>query len=137
MELKYGPRTAQHNLRPRKPRDYGHMHATLASIVMTQHSVNKGLKVFGKAGVTAVLSELQQLHDRKVLEPKGGELTKQQKRDALRYLMFLKQRRCGRIKGRGCADGRKQREYISKDEISTPTVAIESVMLSCTIDAHE
>ena len=113
------------------------MHATLASIAMTQHSVNKGLKVFGEAGVTAVLSELQQLHDRKVLEPKGDELTRKQKSDALRYLMFLKQKRCGRIKGRGCADGRKQREYISKDEISAPTVAIESVMISCTIDALE
>jgi hypothetical protein len=33
--------------------------------------------------------------------------------------------------------GRKQREHISKKEISLPTVAIESVMLSCTTDAKE
>jgi hypothetical protein len=51
--------------------------------------------------------------------------------------MFLKQMRCGKIKGQGCADGRKQKEYISKDEISLPTVAIKSSMLSCTIDAKE
>jgi hypothetical protein len=41
------------------------------------------------------------------------------------------------IKGRGCADGRKQQEYLTKEETSSLTVAIESVMISCTIDAHE
>jgi hypothetical protein len=51
--------------------------------------------------------------------------------------MFLKEKRCGLIKGRGCADGRKQREYLTKEETSPPTVTIESVMLSCTIDAKE
>jgi hypothetical protein len=51
--------------------------------------------------------------------------------------MFLKQKRCGKIKGRGCADGRKQREYLSKEDVSSPTVAIESVLLTCAIDALE
>jgi len=51
--------------------------------------------------------------------------------------MYLKKKRCGRIKGRGCADGRKQRSSTSKEDASSPTVAIESVMLSCTIDAKE
>jgi hypothetical protein len=48
--------------------------------------------------------------------------------------MFLKEKRCGKIKGRGCADGCKQREYLSKEDTSSPTVAIESVFLSCVID---
>jgi hypothetical protein len=138
MEAQYGARRAHHNLRPRKPRDYGHLHTTLESITMTQHSVKKGLKKFGAAGVSAVLDELQQLHDRQVIEPKGPtEITEEERRAALRYLMFLKEKRCGKIKGRRCADGRKQREYTSKDETSSPTNAIESVMLSCTIDALE
>jgi hypothetical protein len=51
--------------------------------------------------------------------------------------MSLKEKRCGKIKGRGCADGRKQRDFLTKEETSSPTVAIELVMLSCTIDAHE
>jgi hypothetical protein len=51
--------------------------------------------------------------------------------------MFLKQKQDGTVKGRGCADGRKQREYVTKEEASSPTVAIESVMLSCVIDAKE
>jgi hypothetical protein len=49
--------------------------------------------------------------------------------------MFLKRKQCGKIKGRGCADGCKQRLYTAKEEASSPTVAIESVMLSCSIGA--
>jgi hypothetical protein len=44
---------------------------------------------------------------------------------------------CGRINARGCAAGRKQRKTSSKEEASAPTVAIESVMLSATIDSME
>jgi hypothetical protein len=51
--------------------------------------------------------------------------------------MFLKKKRNGIIKGRGCADGRKQRMYTAKEDASSPTVAIEAVMLSCVIDALE
>ena len=65
------------------------------------------------------------------------ELTRDQRRAALRYLMFLKQKRCGRIKGRGCADGRKQKVYKTKEETSSPTIHIESLFLSCMIDAME
>ena len=138
MDAAYGPRTGKHDLRARKPRDYSHMHVTLESIAMTQHSVRKGLKLFGKAGVVAVMKELVQLHERGVVEPKYiQDLDGEQKQAALQYLMFLKQKRNGIIKGRGCADGRKQRAHTTKEEASSPTVAIESVMLSCTIDAKE
>jgi len=51
--------------------------------------------------------------------------------------MYLKQKRCGRIKARGCADGRKQRLYKNKHETSSPTVRTESVFLSCVVDAIE
>ena len=144
MDEKYGPRNQQYNLRPRKPRDYGHLHATidgnfnatLESIAMTQHGMRKGLQVFGKAGEDAVTKELTQLHERKVLKPVAN-LNCKERQDALKYLMFLKEKRNGIIKGRGCADGRKQRGHTTKEEASSPTVAIESVMLSCTIDAKE
>ena len=100
--------------------------------------MKKGIKLYGDAGVEAVLKELRQLHDRKVLEPKDARsLSPSERKAALQYLMFLKEKRNGTIKGRGCADGRKQRDYINKEEASSPTVAIESVMISCTIDAKE
>jgi hypothetical protein len=138
MEAKYGPRNSAHTLRPRRPRDYSHLHTTLEGTVMTQHSMKKGLKIFGEAGTAAVLQELKQLHDRKVLEPTNAhQMTPIEKKRALQYLMFLKKKRTGQVKARGCADGRKQRAYTNKEDASAPTVAIESVLLSCVIDAEE
>ena len=71
-----------------------------------QMPIRCGLKLFGSAGTSAVKAELQQLHDLKVMEAKP--LTTTQKREALGYLMFLKRKRNGKIKARGCADGRPQ-----------------------------
>ena len=51
--------------------------------------------------------------------------------------MFLKRKRCGKIKARGCADGRPQREYVSKEESSSPTVSIYVLLASCVKDAIE
>ena len=76
------------------------------------------------------------MNDREVMKPMHAhELTPEQKRASLQYLMFLTKNRYGTIKGCGCAYGRKQRETTNKDEASAATVAIESVMISCTIDA--
>jgi hypothetical protein len=149
MDAKYGERNGRHNLRPRKkpnekylkairPQDHSELHATLEHYAMTQYSVKKGLQLYGEAGKEAVFSEMQQLHEMEVIEPKMAHmLTRQEKQAALHYLMFLKKKRCGRIKGRGCADGRKQRLYKTKQETSAPTVAIESMFLTSTIDAKE
>eukprot|EP00978_Attheya_sp_CCMP212_P044997 scaffold330505_cov39-Attheya_sp.AAC.1 len=60
MTEKYGvrPPNDKYGLRTRRPRDFGHTHATLEAITMTQYSMKKGIKVFGEPGVTAVLDEL-------------------------------------------------------------------------------
>jgi hypothetical protein len=138
MNAMYGPRTDHYNLRARKPRDYGHLHTTLEHTAMTQFTMERGLKEVGEDGVQAVAKEMKQLHDREVLEPKdANEMTREEKRRALRYQMFLKKKRCRRIKGRGCANGRSQRDYTLKEDASAPTVFIESVMLSCVQDAKE
>jgi hypothetical protein len=51
--------------------------------------------------------------------------------------MFLKRKRCGKVKGRGCADGRKQRAYIQREDATSPTVATEAVFLTAVLDALE
>ena len=107
-----------------------------ASKVTPQYHVSKGLKIFGDPGIDAVMKELKQLHDLRVMSPcRPEELTREEVKRALPYLMFLKRKRCGKIKGRGCADGRSQREFISKDQASSPTVSLYALMLSCVIDA--
>ena len=138
MNAKYGARTGTYDLRAQQPQDYSHLHATLESIDMMQHNMKKGIKLFGKARVDAVFKELKQLHDRKVLEPKDTTtMIYNDKQAALQYLMFLKQKRNETIKGRGCADSQKQHEYTAKEDASSPTVAIELVLLTSMIDVKE
>jgi hypothetical protein len=64
-------------------------------------------------------------------------LTPAERKGALRCLMFLKEKRCGTIKGRGCADGRSQRAHMTKEETSSPIVATEALALTCVVDATE
>jgi hypothetical protein len=105
---------------------------------LAQFNMKRGKAMFGEAATEAVLKEMQQLHDRQTIQPRhASELSLTEKRRALGYLMFLKEKRCGTIKGRGCADGRKQRLWKTKEETSSPTVRTESLLLSCVIDAKE
>ena len=100
--------------------------------------MNKGIKLFGTKGTDAVETNLRQLHNRKVIKPvPPADLSKEQKWKSLAYLMFIKEKRCGKIKGRGCADGRKQRGWIDKEDTSSPTVSTQALMLSCMIDTEE
>ena len=103
-----------------------------------QMTAKKGLKVFGEKGALAIIKELDQLIQRKVMKARrAGEMTRSQKENSLKYLMFLKEKRCGKIKGRGCADGRKQRLWKTKEETSSPTISTEALFLMCLIIAKE
>ena len=103
-----------------------------------QMSLKTGLCTFGDDGMKAVEKEMRQLHDHKVMTPVHKRcLTPKQRKQALAYLMFLKRKRCGKIKGRGYADSRKQRAYSTKEESTTPMVSTEAVFLTTVIDAME
>jgi hypothetical protein len=83
---------------------------------------------------------MKQLHFRNTFKPpmRWKELTDTQRQTVLEFHMFLKEKRDGKIKGRTVPGGNKQRDYISKEDASSsPTVATESVLLSCIIDAKE
>ena len=62
-------------------------------------------------------------------------LTRAERRKS--YLMYLKRKSTGRIKGRGCADGRKQRKFITRLKATSPTVSTEAVLITATLDASE
>jgi len=167
MDVEYGPRTGRYNLRNRKKVSFGHLHANVADtgktgvqpilgktgvrkdsdvpssdsqdpVATPQMSMARGLKLFGMDGELAVTKEMQQLHDRMVMKVTDAkEMTSEQRRDALAYLMFLKRKRCGKIKGRGCADGRKQRAWTDKADSSSPTIATAAMFLTVIVDAME
>ena len=114
------------------------MHSPLVTTIHTKYHVYKVLKVFGEPSISSVLKILKQLHDRMVIDPKNaGKMTKCQKKEKLQYLMFLKQKRCVKIKGEGCTDVRTQRKYLAKDDTSAPKLATEALFLTCIIDAME
>ena len=103
-----------------------------------QMNWKQGLRRFKDKGEDAITKELKQVHDLEGFEPKHwNELSREERSRALRYLMYLKEKRCGKIKARGCADGRKQRIYTNKEETSSPTVSLAGLMLTCVIDAAE
>lgn len=117
----------------------GWTHTTTGEEMQTpQMFVDKGLKVFGDKGQDAVKKELQQFHDqqvRKALKP--DQIDNQKHKMALEYNMYLNQKHCRKIKARGHADSRPQQVYITKEEVRSPTVMLESLLLSCVIDAKE
>ena len=110
-----------------------------ASKSTLQYYYTIGIKIFEDAGYKATKQELDEnLIGRNCVEILPiNELDDDIKEKALNYLMFLKQKRCGKIKARGCANGRPQREYISKDELSSPTVSNYTLICSCLMSAIE
>jgi hypothetical protein len=98
---------------------------------MTQYNLKQGIGKFGDQGKQAMMAELQQLYDHDVMEAVSKkDLTYDKQGQALQYIMFLKEKRCGKIKGHGCADRSPQRDYMTKEDTSSPTVATEALMLS-------
>jgi len=63
------------------------------------------------------------------------KLSDKQKSKALTSLIFLKEKQDGKVKARSCANGSVQREHVAKEEAAAPTVALESVFVTATIDA--
>ena len=82
---------------------------TLGIIMVQQFNVKAGIAKFGDCACKSIEKELTQLHDMETYVPMGPDkMTPQQKSEALNLLMFLVEKRDGRIKSRACADGRKQ-----------------------------
>jgi hypothetical protein len=101
-------------------------------------SLKKGIKVFGNRANEAAYGELKQLHDRVVFEPiHVDSLDPKEKKRAMESLLFLTEKRDGRIKGRACANGSIQREYINREDAASPTAMTESILITATIDAKQ
>ena len=76
--------------------------------ILTQHSLNKGLRMYGEQGEFATKKELKQLHHVEIFQPiDPDKLTNEEKEKAIASLMFLTEKQDGTIKARACADGCK------------------------------
>jgi len=91
----------------------------MVDICFTMMTAKKGIRTYGERVVAAMIKESKQLNDLNVFAPENpANLTDKQKRDAFRAMNLIKEKRCGKIKGRTYVDGRKQSSYIPKEEIS-------------------
>lgn len=62
----------------------------LAGVMMTQYSLNQGLKRFGEQGNTDFRKEMQQIYERRVMGLKDpSKMSRKEKAGALKYLMFF------------------------------------------------
>ena len=109
-----------------------------------QMSAKAGIKKFGDRAVAAMLSEYKQLNTGAMpgkpvfgtIDP--ATLTNEEKRRALEAVNLIKKKRCGKIKGRTCANGSKQKRYLKHGEtISSPTVSLEAIIGTLLIDVKE
>ena len=83
--------------------------------LLTQYNLKAGLRHFGEKGIAAAKGDLTQLHVMETWVPKDlTMLSRSEKVKDLSSLMFLKEKRSGKVKGRVCVNGAPQRSYISK-----------------------
>ena len=103
-----------------------------------QYILQVGLKHFGEAGYTAAVKEMEQMYKRHCFTPISiGELTKHEKEKAMKGLMLLTEKKDGSKKGRLVYNGKPTREWLSREDASSPTASLESIMLTAVIDAYE
>ncbi len=105
---------------------------------MTQLSLKAALKQWGKDAKVAVEAKAKQLHWCNSFQPvHWKDVDKEKRKQILELHVFVKKKRTGQIKACKVAGGNKQREFISKENVSSPRVAMESVLLTSLVDAHE
>ena len=108
---------------------------------MVTHSLQRGIKKFQTRGYDAALKEIEQLpvHQRDCWKPiKLSTMKESEKKKALKSLIFLVEKKSGKIKARHFANGSKQRAcWMSQDDMASPTAMTESVLIMATIEAEE
>jgi hypothetical protein len=110
----------------------------ILDMVMAQVSMKAALKKWGKAAEQAIPIKIKQLYWCNLHKAMHWhELTQAQKEHILESHIFVEDKQDGKIKARKVGGGNKQQDYIVKEDVSSPTVSAEAVMLTCVFDALE
>ena len=100
--------------------------------------MQKGLAKFGEDGVVAAKKEVSQMHHRVCFKAIViNKLTQQERRRAMEGLMFLSEKKTGKVKECLTYNGKPTRQWAGKDDKSSPTALTESILLLAGIDAAE
>lgn len=93
-----------------------------------QYLLPKGLKIFGERGKKATIKEAEQLHKQNCFTPRDIKtLTHEEKHKTQDALMFLTKTRDGKIKGRLVFNGKPARQWLGREESTSPTASFEGI----------
>ena len=86
-------------------------------MAMPQFSLKVGIEKFGADADKVVIDEFSKLHMMDTFAPeRKDKLTREERKQSLRTIMFIKQKRDGTLRGRTCGDGSVQRKLYDKSE---------------------
>ena len=103
-----------------------------------QQLLAKGIKVWGDKAKSAALREMDQLHTRVAFSPvHSSKCIESELKKAQVALMFVTEKRDGKIKARTVYNGKPTRIFNHKEEVRSPTVSLEGLMLTMCVDAKE
>ena len=63
--------------------------------------------------------------------------SEQRRKKSLRAINLVIEKKSGNIEVRAVADDRSQRAYVDPEDAASPTVSLETLMLTCVIEAEE
>ena len=117
----------------------GEDESEMFGMIMMQVSLKQGYKLFGEERASeGALKEVKQLHDLNVFFPRDPKsLSREERIKALSSLLFLKEKSSGQVKGRACINGAPQRNYIPREEATSPTVNKDSIFITSTVGAFQ
>ena len=94
-----------------------------------QYGLKADICAFTNRGSVAVVEQLTQFHTLKCFQPRDPSgLTREDCRNTLTSLMFLTNKRSGKIKARACNNGSTQQSHIAKEEATAPRVTSEAIL---------
>ena len=104
-----------------------------ASKATSQYGFQKGLNIFGNDSYQASKDKIKKnLLRRGCIDMVSTyNVTFDIRKKALGYLVFLKRKPSGKMKGKGYVNRHPRQEYIGKEESKSPTVLLYLLMISC------
>eukprot|EP00957_Ditylum_brightwellii_P210959 15365606-Ditylum_brightwellii.AAC.1 len=107
-------------------------------------STTEGIETYGEVAIVTMIKEFKHLVNgtfpgKSVVESiKTSDLTYKEKTKVLNAINLIKIKQNRIVKGRSCADESKDQFYCKEEEsITSPTVALESLISTLIIDIYE
>ena len=103
-----------------------------------QYLLKKGIKIFGQRGRATSVKEMNQLRHQSCFTPiYVAGMTPIKQRKAEQAVVFLGEKNDRSEKAQCVYNQKPTRERLSREHSLSPTAALDSIMLTGVIDAHE